>query len=152
MSSNTNGVKIDGFQFIANLDGTASPVVTDGDPVTAGVQIATTTVAGLSSVTNSVVPQGTAQVIRYAMITQSASAPFSSTTPTKIATIDHKSVVKGKSEDLDVLEYQWCKDRWVSVHCQSRRHGEPRCDRRGSGYGGCTDRHNDGRGPEYRHQ
>src|SRR5260221_695732 len=87
MSSNTNGVKIDGFQFIANLDGTASPVVTDGDPVTAGVQIATTTVAGLSTVTNSVVPQGTAQVIRYAMITQSASAPFSSTSPTKIATI-----------------------------------------------------------------
>lgn len=84
---NTNGVKIDGFQFIANLDGNASPVVTDSDPNTTGVQITPAQVSGLNPVTNSVVTQGTAQVIRYAMITQNAGQPFTTGAPVKVATI-----------------------------------------------------------------
>lgn len=83
---NTNGVKIDGFQFIANLDGDGV-VVSDSDPVATGVQITPASVTGMNPVTNSVVGQGTAQVIRYAMITQNAGQPFSSSTPVKVATV-----------------------------------------------------------------
>src|SRR5258708_15099416 len=100
---NTNGTKIDGFQFIATLDGDGHPVVTDADPGTPAVQIQSAAVTGMNTVTNSVATEGTAQVIRYAMITQTASQPFSSSTPIKVATItfvpgapgsvDRKSVV-----------------------------------------------------------
>jgi hypothetical protein len=84
---NTNGVKVDGFQFIATLNGSASPVVSDGDTGTAGVQIEPSVAAGLSVVTNSVITQNGDQVVRYAMITQDPSQSFSSSTPLKVATI-----------------------------------------------------------------
>ncbi len=91
---NTNGVKIDGFQFIANLEG-ADVAVTDGDPVTEGVQITPVAVTGMNPVTNSVVAQGVTQVIRYAMITQSAGQPFSSSTATKVATVNFVPAATG---------------------------------------------------------
>lgn len=84
---NTNGVKVDGFQFIANLDG-ANVTVVDNDPVASGTQIKPAEVTGLNPVTNSVVAQGTAQVIRFAMITQSAAQPFFSSGPIKVATVN----------------------------------------------------------------
>lgn len=88
---NTHGIQIDGFQFIATLDGSAIPTITDSDALTAGTQIAAASVSGLNPVTNSVVPQDSAQIIRFAMITTSATDPFSSTTPVKIASVTFMS-------------------------------------------------------------
>lgn len=84
---NTHGTKIDGFQFIATLDGDGAPIITDADPSTPAIQIQSGTVTGMNTVTNSVVPQGGAQVIRYAMITQNASQPFTSSSPVQVATV-----------------------------------------------------------------
>ena len=92
---NTHGTKIDGFQFIATLDGDSQPIVSDADTATPAVQIQSGAVTGMNPVTNSVVPQGGAQVIRYAMITQNASQPFTSSSPVKVASVIFVPSVNG---------------------------------------------------------
>ncbi|PWU23999.1 hypothetical protein C5B42_01090 [Candidatus Cerribacteria bacterium 'Amazon FNV 2010 28 9'] len=95
---NTGGVAIDGFQFIATLNGSSSPTVTDTDPATTGIQIEPSTGVALTPVTNSVVNQNGDQVIRYAMITQDASQSFSNTAPTKVATIHFTTATNGTAQ------------------------------------------------------
>lgn len=84
---NTNGAKLDGFQFIASVEGSSTPIITDSDLAKDGIQITAVEGADLSLVNNSVTPQNNAQIVRFSMISKVPSAPFSSTTPVKIASI-----------------------------------------------------------------
>lgn len=83
----TKGEKVDGFQFIATLTGSALPTVKDANEAIDGVQIHTQEVAQLTVTTNSVVDQDGSKVIRFAMITQAGVENFSTSVPTKVATI-----------------------------------------------------------------
>lgn len=83
----TKGVKVDGFQFIATLEGTATPVVQDADPNATGVQISAEVIPELTIATNSVVDQSGKQVIRFAMITAAGTSGYATSTPVKVASI-----------------------------------------------------------------
>lgn len=96
---NTFGQSINGFQFIATLDGTSLPKVTDTDSVSSGVQVEAVSIPNLSVSTNSVIDQDGKQVIRFAMVTQSASEAYQTSTPVKVATV---SVVPGKAGTLSL--------------------------------------------------
>jgi hypothetical protein len=91
----TKSAKIEGFQFILNIGGTALPTIPDSDPITDGVQIVAESIPGLSISTNSVTQQDGTQVIRFAMVSSDTTGGFSSTTPTKIASIPVSSENNG---------------------------------------------------------
>lgn len=83
----TKSAKVDGFQFIATLTGSSLPTVPDSDSVTDGIQIQAATIPELSVSTNSVTAQDGAFIIRFAMIAQDSTTGFSTSGPTKIASI-----------------------------------------------------------------
>lgn len=83
----TKSVKIDGFQFIATLGGTALPTISDADSVTEGVQITAEAIPDLSTSTNSVTEQDGSFVIRYAMVASDSTIGYSTDSPTKVASI-----------------------------------------------------------------
>jgi hypothetical protein len=83
----TKSVKIDGFQFIATLGGTALPTISDADSATEGVQITAETIPDLSTSTNTVTEQDGAFVIRYAMVASDSTIGYSTDSPTRVASI-----------------------------------------------------------------
>ncbi len=83
----TKSSQINGFQFIANIDGTAFPAVLDADDASDGMQIEHAQIPELSVSTNSVIQQDGRYVVRYAMVTSDEASGFSSTSPVKVASI-----------------------------------------------------------------
>lgn len=91
----TKSAKIDGFQFIVTVGGSATPTIPDSDPITDGTQIASETIPGLSISTNSVSEQDGSQIVRFAMVSSDSTAGFSVSSPTKIASIPISSGTNG---------------------------------------------------------
>ncbi|HSW89856.1 MAG TPA: hypothetical protein VLH19_03200 [Patescibacteria group bacterium] len=73
---NTNGAKINGFQFILTISGSANTDVTDADPAATGIQIQAPDQPSLSVATNNVTDQSGKKVIRYAMVTTDPTKAF----------------------------------------------------------------------------
>ncbi len=92
----TKSVSVDGFQFIATLAGNSLPTVPDADTATDGIQIQAAAVPELSVSTNSVTAQDGTFVIRFAMIAADGTVGFSTTSPTKIASIPVSTGTAGK--------------------------------------------------------
>ncbi|MEP7166741.1 MAG: hypothetical protein ABI758_02050 [Candidatus Woesebacteria bacterium] len=83
----TKATKIDGFQFIATLNGTALPTISDADSGTEGTQISPENIPELTTSTNNVTEQDGAFVIRFAMVSSDSTLGYSNTSPTKVASI-----------------------------------------------------------------
>lgn len=84
----TKGVRVDGFQFIATIDGTSLPAVIDADNSQEGVQIAPAALPGFSVSTNSVTEQDGKYVVRFAMVlSDTTSQGYTTQGPESVATI-----------------------------------------------------------------